>query len=163
MRAFKKKQMKAFLCPYSGHSWSGVSGSPQHLLVQGLQPHLSCSVHHPIPAHFSMMQVSHAASPLFPHVFLPPPRPCSASCKQLLLHLLSTQSVTQRDNVSSPHLLSALKYVCKVSVCAVHAYRAKTCPSRPTQAPTMAAMTNHRSASLYPSPGGCCCFYSLKF
>lgn len=50
-----------------------------------------------------------------------------------------TEHYTARQHLSS-HLLSALKYVCKVSVCAVHAYRAKTCPSRPTQAPTMAAM-----------------------
>lgn len=152
--------MKAFLCSCSGHAWSGVSGQPSPLAAEGLQPHLSCSATTP-----SQLTLAKCRTPMLPsHCFL------TSSSSRALLSLtqaalapptVHTERYTERQHLS-PHLLSALKYVCKVSVCAVHAYSAKTCPSRPTQAPTMAAMTNHLSASLFPSPGGCCCLYGLK-
>lgn len=163
MQAFKKKQMKAFLCSCSGHAWSGISGAA--LATRWCRV---CSLISPAyPPPLSQLTLAKCRTPMLPpHCFLTssfllqgPAQPhasssCSIYCPHRALHSATT---------SLPHLLSALKYVCKVSVCAVHAYSAKTCPSRPTQAPTMAAMTSHLSASLYPSPGRCCCLYGLKF
>lgn len=161
MRAFKKKH-EGFPLPLLGTrpvpwgQWevlAGVGSAASPLLL----------VHHPYP---SSLQQDAGLPCCLPIVSSHLP-----SSSKALLSLMQaarapstvhTEHYTARQHLSS-HLLSALKYVCKVSVCAVHAHRAKTCPSRPTQAPTMAAMTNHLSASLYPSPGGCCCFYSLEF
>lgn len=89
---------------------------------------------------------------------LPPPRPHSGSSEQLLLHLLSTWSLTP---VLSLHLpLCSVSQ--KLPLVQVHTYRARPDLLAPTQAPTLLVMVNCLSACLYPS-GGCCCFYSLSF
>lgn len=98
MQAFKKKQMKAFLCPCSGHAWSGVSGQPSPLAAEGLQPHLSCSATTP-----SQLTLAKCRTPMLPsHCFLTssfllqgPAQPhasssCSIYCPHRALHRATT-------------------------------------------------------------------------
>lgn len=150
--------MKAFLCPIPGTRLVWGQWQPSALAGVGSAASPVLLVHHPIPAHFSRCR-----SPMLPpHCFLTssfllqgPAQPhasssCSIYCPHRALHSATT-------SFPSPALCS------KICLQSFRVCRAKTCPSRPTEAPIMAAMTNHRSASLYPSPGRCCCFYSLKF
>lgn len=151
MQAFKKNQIKVLLCPVQDKP--GLWDECVALTHPGSAASPLLLFHRPYP--ISLEQDAGLLSSL-----------PTASSKALFSFIQAalapstahTKHYTARPN--SLHLLLAPKYVCKDCTCTVYIHIASTCPSGPMHVPTMAPMTNHLSASLHPSPGGCCCFYS---